>query len=681
MIGIAVAFAFLLASVLAPGRRTWRALVLVVAVGAAGFVLSAQAAETTPATVIIIDSSGSMAAREPDGRVRLDVARETIVEALGAWPAGAKLAVVAYGHRRTSDCSDIETIVPLGPVSTGEIKRKLADLRARGKTPLSDSLRSAASLLPAEGGDIVLVSDGLETCAADPCAVARDLTAAKAKVTIHVIGLGLTNDERAQLQCIAENGGGRYFGAADGKELATALDEVAAVVAEPEAKPAPEVKPVLIPEPEPVAPPPPTPKPISLTATAGALGEIVDAAVSWTITGPEGERVYQGESRALGLSLLPGRYEVSAAAANATGSAEIVVLDEAAAQAFEVEVMAGRLDLTLAANAKAEPFSDLEAQGIAWTLEPLDGQPPAQIPALAKPSLLLAPGSYKVGAQLQGMQAEGTVKVAPGQPVALQLDFQLGVLTLEAGMADEGPALEDDRALSWRVGSGDAATAVKSQSHPRLTLKAGKYPVGLSVAGLEMTAEAEVVAGEERVKRVVVKGGELGLAARLGPDAALLDDWRDTTWTVTAVAAVGFAPGAPASDEAIVEAQPHLTLMPGTWRVSLVSGAAHAEKDVTIAPETVTDLVVDVGAARLMVIATPEAGEPPLNIVYAVHALGADGTPAGDAAFSIGSSTDASVILPAGHWRVTALDDVQRTAEADVELGAGEEKRLELSLK
>jgi hypothetical protein len=201
------------------------------------------------------------------------------------------------------------------------------------------------------------------------------------------------------------------------------------------------------------------------------------------------------------------------------------------------------------------------------------------------------------------------------------------------------------------------------------------------VAGLEVAAEAEVVAGEERVKRVVVKGGELDLAARLGPNAALLDDWRDTTWTVSAVAAIGFAPGAPASDEAIVEAQPHLTLMPGTWRVNLVSGAAHAEKDVTIAPETVTDLVVDIGAARLTVNATPETGEPPLNIVYAAYALGADGTAAGDPAFSVGSSTDTSVILPAGRWRVTALDDTQRRAEADLELGAGEEKRLELKLK
>lgn len=638
----------------------------------------ARAAENPPATVIIVDSSGSMAAREPDGRVRLDVARETIVEALGAWPAGGELAVVAYGHRRTGDCSDIETMVPLGPLSTDEVKRKLADLRARGKTPLSDSLRSAANLLPPEGGDILLVSDGLETCSADPCAVARDLTAAKAKVTIHVIGLGVTEEERAQLQCIAENGRGRYFGAADAGELASALGEVAAVVAKPE--PVAEPKPEPVPEPDPVAPPP-TPKPISLTATAGALGEIVDAPVAWVITGPEGEAIYKGESRALSLSLLPGTYKVSATAANATGVAEITVRDATAAQAFEVEVTAGRLDLALAADAKSEPFGDLEVEGIVWSLEPLDGQPPARIPALAKPSLLLAPGRYRVSAELQGMAAEGTAKVVPGQPVALVLDFQLGVLMLEAAMTEEGPALEDDRAFAWRVGDGDAAKVIDKQSRPRLTLKAGSYPVTLGIAGLEMTAEAEVVAGEERVKRLFVKGGELSLAARLGPDAGLLDDWRDTTWSVSAVSAVGFAPGTPASEEPVVEAMPRLTLMPGVWRVSLESGTVQVEKDVAIAPESATELVVDLNAARLTMNATPEAGEAPMNIVYAAYALGADGTPAGDPAFMIGSSADTSVILPAGRWRVTALDDTQRQAEADVELGAGDERRLDLQLR
>ena len=658
------------------GRELWKFCVLVLAatLALASYVLPVRAAESATAGVIIVDSSGSMAAQEADGRVRLDAAREAIVEAVSTWPARSELAVVAYGHRRTGDCNDIETIVPMGPVSADTVAGKLAGLRARGKTPLSESLRAAARLLPAEGGDIVLVSDGLETCEADPCAVARDLKAANASVAIHVISFGVTVDEREQLQCIAEGGGGRYFAAEDSVELGTALGEVAAMVAEPEPVPV---------EPEHVTAiePAPSPKPVTLTANAGALGEIVDAPVSWVVTGPAGETQYEGTSRTLELSLLPGTYNVSAAAANATGETEIVVADGDAAQDFRVEVMAGRLDLALAANAKSEPFDDLAAKGIAWSLEPLDGQPPAAIPAVARPSLLLAPGRYKINATLQGMVADGTVEVAPGEPATLTLDFQLGTLVLEAALAEDGPALDDVRGFDWLVGSGEAATAVQGQSRPRLTLRAGTYPVMLDIAGSRVTAQAEVSAGEERVARVMVEGGELNLSARLGPDSSVIDDWRDASWSVTAVAAVGVAPGAPATEEPLAEAMPRLTLTPGVWRVGLVSGMAQAAKDVTIAPGDVTDIVFDLGAGRLNMLATPEAGEPPLNIVYAVHALGADGLVAAEPTFSTGSSGDASVILPAGRWRVTAVDDTDRRAEADIELRAGEVTGLQMSLR
>ena len=650
-------------------------LLVAVTILSAGLALVARAADAAPATVIIVDSSGSMAAREPDGRVRLDAARESIVDALGAWPVGADVAVVAYGHRRTSDCSDIETIVPLGPLSIDDVKRKLTELRARGKTPLSESLRRAAGLLPSGGGDIVLVSDGIETCDVDPCALARDLTAANANITIHVVGFGVAGDARAQLKCIAEDGGGRYFGAADAGELASALGEVAAVVKLPAPPPAR----VLTPSSEPTLPP--TPRQVSLTATAGALGQIVDAPVAWVVTAFPGEIVYEGASRGLGLSLLPGRYSVSALATNATGATEIVVSDEDKLQAFVVEVTAGRLDLALAASPKAEPYDDLETNGVVWGIEPLDGQPPAQIEALAKPSLLLARGRYRVSAQLQGMAAEDTVEVVPGEPVALVLNFQLGSLILEAALAAEGPTIEDDRAFKWGVGGGDTKTVIDSQSRPRLTLRAGSYPVVLRIAGFELTTEAEVVAGEERIQRLVVKSGELNLAARLGPKAGLLDDWRDTTWTISAVSALGFSAGTPATDAPLVEAMPRLTLLPGVWHIALESGIAHIEQDVTVAPETATDVVVDVGAARLTLLATPATGEPPINIVYAAYPFDVDGTPTEEAAFTTGSSGDASVILPAGRWRVTALDDAQRSAEADVDLAAGDELTLEMSLK
>src|SRR5690606_30036785 len=75
---------------------------------------------------------------------------------------------------------------------------------------------------------VVLVTDGLETCSADPCALATELEQAGLNFTAHVIGLGLSQAESAQVSCLASGTGGRYFDAADADGLADALLETVA---------------------------------------------------------------------------------------------------------------------------------------------------------------------------------------------------------------------------------------------------------------------------------------------------------------------------------------------------------------------------------------------------------------------------------------------------------------------
>lgn len=623
--------------------------------------------------VLIVDSSGSMAAREPDGRAKLDAARETIVEALQGWPSDTTLAIVAYGHRRQGDCADIETIAPMAPLAGVPVKQKLAALRARGKTPLSDALRHGAALLPPEGGALVLLSDGIETCAPDPCAVAAELRAAHANLIIHVVGFGIAADETAQLQCIAEAGAGGYFNAADAGTLATALGDVGDEIA---ASPEPAIETPAEP------PPPPPPVPLQVSLSALALGAPVDAPVRWRILDEAGETAYEGESRALSLPLLPGAYRAEVFAANARGEAAFTVEDSAGApRAFAVEIEAGRLDLALVANAKSPPFSDLEAQGVAWTLQPLEGQGPVEIAPIAQPSLLLAPGRYRVRAALQGMAAEAVAEVAAGRPQALALDFRLGTIVLEAALDAEGPALDDATVLDWRIGEGDGTQTVEGEARPRLTLPEGAYPIALSIAGAEIADKAAVVAGEERVQRVLVGGGELALSARLGAASAPFEDWRDASWTVEAIAALGVAPGTLAADR-LAQAAPTLALAPGRWRIMLTSGVAAAEREVAIAPNAVTPLTVDLGAGRLTMRAAPKEGEPPpVNIVFSVFAVGADGTPATEPIYAAGTSEETSIVVPAGRWRIEALDEQGRQAATELDLAPGSEPVVEMTLQ
>jgi Ca-activated chloride channel family protein len=85
---------------------------------------------------------------------------------------------------------------------------------------------------------VILITDGLETCKADPCALGKELEESGVDFTAHVVGFGLSAEEGKQVACLAENTGGRYLAANDADGLAAALTQT--VVEAPPAPPAPE---------------------------------------------------------------------------------------------------------------------------------------------------------------------------------------------------------------------------------------------------------------------------------------------------------------------------------------------------------------------------------------------------------------------------------------------------------
>ena len=73
---------------------------------------------------------------------------------------------------------------------------------------------------------MVLVSDGIETCNADPCGVVKALKASGIKFVLHVVGFDVDAKGKAQLECLASAGGGKYFSAGDAAGLLAALEAV-----------------------------------------------------------------------------------------------------------------------------------------------------------------------------------------------------------------------------------------------------------------------------------------------------------------------------------------------------------------------------------------------------------------------------------------------------------------------
>jgi len=184
--------------------------------------------------LFILDSSGSMWG-QIDGKAKTTIAKEALKGIIDSMPSGFDTGLMTYGHRRKGDCKDIELLIPPGPHNPEAMKAKIAELSAKGKTPLSDSLRMAAKTLRSteEAASVILITDGLETCDSDPCQVAAELAMSGVDFTVHVIGFDLSKNDQDRVRCIADKTGGLFVPANNAAALKSALTDTVTKVKEP----------------------------------------------------------------------------------------------------------------------------------------------------------------------------------------------------------------------------------------------------------------------------------------------------------------------------------------------------------------------------------------------------------------------------------------------------------------
>jgi Ca-activated chloride channel family protein len=197
-------------------------------------------------SIIVLDASGSMWG-QIDGRPKLEIAREALGSVLSGLDPAAEIGLMAYGHREKGSCEDIELVVPAAPGTAQAITDAANAMKFLGKTPLTEAVRRAAAELKSteEKATVILITDGIETCEADPCALGAELEASGVDFTAHVVGFGLTAEEGATVACLAKNTGGSYIEAKDAGSLVEALKTTVAVV-EPEPTPVPKPEPVAM---------------------------------------------------------------------------------------------------------------------------------------------------------------------------------------------------------------------------------------------------------------------------------------------------------------------------------------------------------------------------------------------------------------------------------------------------
>src|SRR5690606_11231294 len=129
------------------------------------------------------------------------------------------------------DCQQTALLVPIGNHNRRSIIERVRQIRPFGLTPLTYGLREAANDLARLPGkkQLILISDGAETCGHAPCSEAGRMTASGINIKFDIVGRGLRRawEAKAQLNCRASQTGGKFYDANTAAGLIDSLKDTA----------------------------------------------------------------------------------------------------------------------------------------------------------------------------------------------------------------------------------------------------------------------------------------------------------------------------------------------------------------------------------------------------------------------------------------------------------------------
>ena len=578
---------------------------------------SAMAADQSK-VMVVLDASGSMWG-QIDGQSKIVIARQAIRDLMKDWDPSIQVGLSAYGHRRKGDCGDIQTLQPVGPLNPKDLMQAVNSIRPKGKTPLSEAVRRAAEELKytEEKATVILVSDGKETCDADPCALGNELEQLGVDFTTHVIGFDVKKSETQGLQCLADNTGGIFINASNPSTLLVALTTTVEEVKKEQKKAAPK-KPKVV-----AAKPPEVKKPVSkpghrFTALLSAGGQPLDRGMRWDVY--EGEAGIDGKrKRVIGnyearpnFKLKPGAYKVVAKHGNAASSLDLIVASETEARVHEIVLNAGRLVLE---GALAEGMPALQ-KGLRWDVyqaeKNIDGKRQRVNGNYdRRPVFTLPAGRYHVVGKHGNAQVATDVEIKPGQREELSLVFNAGLAVMSAKFADSGPAVK--RGMRWDVYAAEKDISGKRRringnydTSPTFILPEGRYHVVAKRGNAVRSSELQVTAGKRSELNINLSAGLLALSASLNENTeALKKGMRFDIYSVDKD-----LEGKRKRYNGSYDAQPNFTLPEGKFLVVAKNGNARHEQELEINAGKRTEVKMNLKAGRIRIDAKDAAGNP-----------------------------------------------------------------------
>ena len=192
------------------------------------FITTAAAQDVTTRILFVFDASNSMNGYW-NGKAKINTATALLKESLKEleYRKDVEIGLRVYGNNvpinsGNQDCEDTELMVPIGKSNVWDIQQALTKIKPKGTTPIAQTLeKCGADFSDADNvrNVIILITDGIEACDGDPCAVSLALQRKNIILKPFVIGIGI--EDYSTFECV-----GNFYDATDEKTFEKVLNIV-----------------------------------------------------------------------------------------------------------------------------------------------------------------------------------------------------------------------------------------------------------------------------------------------------------------------------------------------------------------------------------------------------------------------------------------------------------------------
>lgn len=179
--------------------------------------------------LFILDGSGSMGGKW-ENESKFELAKELLfntIDSLENSSQNIEFGLRIFGHqtpKEFKDCEDSRLEIEFSRDNSTNIFELLTNIKNQGQTPIAYSLFEGTNDFPANASVkniIILITDGIETCEGDPCAITGILHQKKIVFKPFIIGLGMGEEGKDYFDCV-----GTFYDANDKESFVTILDVV-----------------------------------------------------------------------------------------------------------------------------------------------------------------------------------------------------------------------------------------------------------------------------------------------------------------------------------------------------------------------------------------------------------------------------------------------------------------------